>query len=380
MKIKFLDLNQAKADLLAQMTQECTNLANELLKLDSAERRNLTTAKVVTPLMSAISNQVIRQVKGKAGQKTKQFKVLPPEINNQNWQVFKQGHTYSVSFPTLRGVKRLPLQVAGEHWQPILDALIAGNHRFKKGSLKLIQHRGKWYAFISVIQEVPDVESQNRVGVDRGQNNLAVAAQTRGFGRFFSGGEVKHRRRRFQQRRQALQKAGKYRAVKKSEQRESRWMKAVNHTVSHRIAQFADYLDADVVLEDLSGCRDTMRQRKEARADNAQSRHAWAFHDLGRKITYKVERSGRSVHIRPAAFTSQTSSIDGQLSKRNGHWFHAPTGERLNADLNACWNLSQWDGFSCSLDLQRVQVVRACADPGNGVVGNPPDGNISPEP
>lgn len=107
LKIKFYDLNQAKFELFSKMTTETTSLANELLKLEIAERRKLTTARVVSPLMSALSNQVIRQIKGKAGKKTKQFKVLPPEVNNQNWQVFKVGDTYSVSFPTLKGVKRV---------------------------------------------------------------------------------------------------------------------------------------------------------------------------------------------------------------------------------------------------------------------------------
>lgn len=380
LKIKFYDLNEAKSELFNAMTAETTSLANELLKLDIAERRKLTTAKVLTPLMSALSNQVIRQVKGKAGKKTKQFKVLPPEVNNQNWQVFKVGDTYSVSFPTLKGTKRVPLAVQDGHWRPILDKLVASDSSVQAGSLKIIKHRGKWYAFISITQEVPEVQSTARVGIDRGQNNLAVAAPHRGFSRFFSGQEVKHKRRHFQQRRKSLQAASKYRAVKKSEKKEAKWMDAVNHTVSRRIVNFADYLDADVVLEDLSGCRQTMKQSHKSRSDNGQSRHAWAFYDLEQKIIYKMDLLGRTAHKRPAAYTSKTSSIDGQLGLRDGHWFYAPSGEKLNADLNACWNLSQWDGFSCSLDLQKVQSVMGCADSESGVFGNPRSVNAVSQP
>ena len=380
-KIKFHNLNQAKSDLFNVMTLETTSLANELLKLDKiAERRKLTTAKVVTNLMSALSNQVIRQVKGKVGKKTKQFKVLPPEVNNQNWRVFKVGDTYSVSFPTLKGTKRVPLAVQDGHWRPILDKLIANSSSVQAGSLKIIKHRGKWYAFISITQEVPEVQSRNRVGIDRGQNNLAVAAPNRGFGRFFSGQEVKHKRRHFQQQRKQLQAAGKYRAVKKSGNKEAKWMDAVNHTVSRRLVDFANYLDADVVLEDLTGCRQTMKQSRNSRSDNGQSRHAWAFYDLEQKVIYKMELRGRTAHKRPAAYTSKTSSIDGQLGLRDGHWFHAPSGEKLNADLNACWNLSQWDGFSCSLDLQRAQSVMGCADSESGVFGNPHSSNTVSQP
>lgn len=143
LKIKFYKLNQAKFELFSAMTAETTNLANELLRLDIAKRRKLTTAHVVTPLMSALANQIIRQVKGKAGKKTKQFKVLPPEVNNQNWQVFRIGDTYSVSFPTLKGTKRVPLVVQGSHWQQLLDKLVAKDSSVQAGSLKIIKHRGK---------------------------------------------------------------------------------------------------------------------------------------------------------------------------------------------------------------------------------------------
>lgn len=84
LKLKFLGLNQAKSELFEQTTAEYTSLANELLKLPIKERKKLTTAKVVSPLKSALVNQVIRLVKGDAGEKAKIYKVLPPEINNQN--------------------------------------------------------------------------------------------------------------------------------------------------------------------------------------------------------------------------------------------------------------------------------------------------------
>ena len=108
LKLKFHNLNAVKAQMFAETTTACTELANELLKLPIKERKKLTTAKVVTPLKSALANQVIRQIKGKTGKKTQEFKLLPPEINYQNWRLFKQGDTYSVSFPTIQGVKRVP--------------------------------------------------------------------------------------------------------------------------------------------------------------------------------------------------------------------------------------------------------------------------------
>lgn len=379
LKIKFLDLNQSKANLFEQMTHECTNLANELLKLDLPARRKLTTAKVVTFLMSAVANQVIRATTSGSGKKTKQYKLLPPEINKQNWEVFRVGDTYSISFPTIKGVKRVPLLVEGRHWQPILEQLLALDPRVEKGTVKIIKHRRQWYAFISLTQEVPSVESNNLLGVDRGQNNLAVVAGATGFGKFFNGREVKHHRRRFQKRRKQLQSSGKYRALKKLKKQESKWMTAVNHTVSRRIVRFAEFKDADVVLEDLQGCRQTMQQRQLNRADNGESRHAWAFYDLEQKIHYKMLLIGRSVRKVPAPHTSKSCSSCGTIGNRHGHDFNCPHGHYHNSDLNAARNIAQWQGFSCNLDLQKVVSVIDTADSDCGVFGNPQSSNTLPE-
>ena len=373
LKLKFHDLNAVKATMFAETTTACTELGNELLKLPIKERKKLTTAKVVTPLKSALANQVIRHCKGKAGKKTKKFKLLPPEVNCQNWRLFKVADVYSVSFPTLYGIKRIPISVNSHYWQPILGRLLAGDESLTKGTLKLCQYRNKWYASISITEEVPEVISENRVGVDRGQNQVAVAAPKKGFGLFFSGKQVKHRRRKFQQRRKELQKAGKYRAVKKLEQKEQRWMRAVNHTVSRRIVDFADWQDADLILEDLSGCRQTMKQRKKSRSDNAQSRHAWAYYDLGSKLEYKMAKLGRLLQVRPPHYSSKTSSVNGVIGKRDGHWFHCTSGAKLNSDFNAARNLALWDYRSCPIDSRKTVSVINTNNLLDGVVGNPPN-------
>ncbi|WP_226580665.1 hypothetical protein [Microseira wollei] len=89
-----------------------------------------------------------------------------------------------------------------------------------------------------------------------------MVATAKGFGKFFNGKEVKHRRRPNQKRRHSWQTASKFRALKKWNKKERRWMDAVNHTISRRIVRFAEFLNADVVVEDLDGCRDTMKQTK----------------------------------------------------------------------------------------------------------------------
>ena len=369
LKLKFFDLNQAKADMFAQTVEASTALANELLLVPHAKRKTLTTAQVVTPLKSALSNQVIRILKGKAGKRVKAFKVFWPEVNKQNWKVVKVGSTYSVSFPTVQGVKRVPIAVHGHFAQP-LDDIISGD--VEKGTLKLMHLRGVWYAMLSITQDVPEKESTQRIGVDRGQNNLAVAVTEDGRCLFFSGAEVMHRRRRFQQLRKQLQKAGKYRAVKKLERRESRWMREVNHTISRRIVRFAQSQNADLYLEDLSGIRQTSKQRKMSRSDAGTSRHTWAYYDLETKLAYKMALAGRATHKRRAAYTSKSDHRTGRLDgKRNRHTFTGADGYQCNADWNAAINIAQWDGFSCPLILNEAASVMGVVASAYGVFDTP---------
>lgn len=369
LKLKFLALNGIKAEMFAETVEASTELANSLLRVPFAERKKLTTAMVTTSLKSALSNQVLRILGGKAGNRVKLFKVFWPEVNKQNWKVCKVGETYSLSFPTIQGVKRVPMAVHS-HFEQQLDEIISGD--LEKGTLKLMRLRGTWYAMLSVTRDVPDVESIQRIGVDRGQNNLAVAATVDGRCLFFSGKEVMHRRRQFQQLRKELQAAGKYRAVKKLERRESRWMREVNHTISRRIVRFAGSVNADVYLEDLSDIRQTSKQRKKNRSDAGTSRHTWAYYDLETKLSYKMALQGRQAHKRPAAYTSKSDHRTGRLDgKRNRHKFTGADGYQVNADLNAAINIAQWDGFSCALELKEAVPVMGTVVPADGVFDTP---------
>lgn len=351
LKLKFHDLNKVKANLFAQTTAECTSLANELLSVPLSERRKLTTARVITSLSSALANQVIRNTTSKTAKKTKRYQKMLPEVNKQNWSVAKNGETYSVSFPTLKGVKRVPLEVTSPHHANLLDRLIGGDALVTKGSLKIAKLGGQWFALCSITQDVPEVISAKRVGCDRGQNNIAVIATPEGHSRFFKGGEVKHRRRQFQKLRTELQRAGKKRAVKKLNNKEARWMREVNHAISKAIVRFADSHDADVVMEDLSGCRGTMKQSKKQRSDAGNNRHRWAFYDLQQKTAYKMELLGRQLILRPAPYTSKSDNRNGILGKRDGHTFTGFDGYQVNADINAAMNIAKWDGFACPLEL-----------------------------
>jgi len=337
-KLKFLDLNQVKQQMFADMLVENTRLANELLALPYMERREMTTARVQTTLKSALANQTIRHTISSTGRKVKQYKKLPVEINKQNWKLEKRGDTYSISFPISVGVKRVPVDVAAASWEPILRQVLSG--QAQKGSVKLIFHRRQWYAYMSVTVDVPQQQTQNRIGCDRGQNQIAVVAPAKGFGKFFSGQEIKHRRRRFLHRRESLQKAKKFRALKRWDKKERRWMEAVNHAVSRRIVRFAGFHEADVIIEDLEGCRKTMKQKKVNRQDAGESRQNWAYFSLEMKLNYKLALVGLEMIRRPAPYTSKSCSTCGTIGDRQRHDFNCPHGHYHNSDLNAAHNLA----------------------------------------
>ena len=362
--------------MFAEMTRENTRLANELLAIPYVERREITTAKIVTSLKSALANQTIRHTISATGRKVKHYKCLPPEINKQNWKLEKRGDTYSISFPTIQGEKRVPIVIASVHWESVLEQTLAG--QVEKGSVKLIYHRSRWYAYVSVTVDVPELQTLERVGVDRGQNNLAVVAAAQGFGKFHSGKEVMHRRRYFQKRRQQLQQAKKFRALKKWNKRERRWMEAVNHTISRRLVRFAQFHEADVVVEDLQGCRDTMKQSKNSRCDAGQSRHGWSFYSLEQKLEYKLALEGLKLVKVPAPYTSKSCSTCGTIGHRHKHDFNCRHGHYHNADLNAARNIAQWEGNSCSLELQQGAAVMASSATENEPLGTARSSSCSP--
>lgn len=362
LKLPFYRLNQSKAIEFERLTLLNTDVANDLLKVNKAERKKLTSAAFShIEIGSMWINQTIRNTNAKT--KVKHFKRLPLEVNNQGYEVLKSGDLYTLSFSLYRGRKgRIPLQVHSASHTKTLDALLAGDA--KLGSLKLGKSKkGIWYALISVSMQVADAVNVTRwIGVDRGQNNIAVAALPNGFGKFWKGGRVKGLRRQFQRTRKALQEAKKLKVVKRLEQRESRIMTHINHVISKEIVQFAKDFGMGLRFEDLTGIRQTSKQRKKTKSDAANNRDSWAFYQLELFTRYKAIREGVPVESVPAPYTSKSDNRNGVLGKRNRHWFKGFDGYRCNSDWNASQNIGQWLGFSCPLDLQKVLSVMGKID------------------
>jgi putative transposase len=377
LKLPFHRLNRAKADEFARLEQINTDVANDLLKLDKADRKKLTSSAFAhIEVGSMWINQTIRNCNAKT--KVKHFKRLPLEVNNQGYAVQKSGDLFTVSFSLYRGRKgRIPLEIHSASHTQVLEQVLEG--KAKLGSLKLSKSKkGTWYALISVSMEVPDaVGVTSWIGVDRGQNNIAVAALPKGFGRFWKAGRVKTLRRQFQKTRKALQEAKKTKVVKRLEQRERRIMTHINHVISKELVQFAKDHEMGLRFEDLSGIRQTSKQRNKTKSDAGNNRDSWAFYQLEIFTRYKAIRAGIPVQSIPAPYTSKSDHRNGVIGKRNGHWFKGFDGYRCNADWNASQNIGQWEGFSCPLSLQSAVSAMGTDDSKGGVNDSPLTENAS---
>lgn len=352
LKLPFLDLNGVKAAEMTCLQVLNTEVANGILEMPKDERRQLTTkAFKEVELGSAWMNQTIHNTNAKT--KVKRFKVLPLETNNQNWTLHKVGDTYSLGFGLVRGVKkRIPLKVHQSKHDEALGRILSGEA--KQGSLKLVKsRRGVWYALISVSWEVPKAKQTTRfIGVDRGQNHLAVAATPEGTPLFLSFRRVRQIRRHYASKRRRLQKAGKYKTVKRLEQKERRTMQHINHIISKELVLFALYHGCGIRFEDLSGIRSS-RQRKTTKRDSGQNRDFWNYFDLEQKTKYKAMLARVPFEKVPAAYTSKSCCKCGALGTRNRHSFSCERcGYRGHSDHNAGRNISRWLAMSCPLVLE----------------------------
>jgi IS605 OrfB family transposase len=284
-------------------------------------------------------------------------------VNNQGYEVLKSGSLYTLSFSLYRGRKgRVPLEIHSASHVEALDKIVNGDAFL--GSLKLCKSKkGIWYALISVSMEVPDAyEVKGWIGVDRGQRNIAVAALPESFGKFWKGERVKGLRRQFQQTRKKLQSAKKLKVVKRLEQRERRIMTHINHIISKQLVQFALDYGMGLRFEELSGCRQTMKQKKKTKSDAAENRDPWSFYQLETMARYKATRAGVPVESVPAPYTSKSDHRNGVIGKRRGDWFTGFDGYRCNSDWNAAQNIGQWLGFSCPLELQKTVSAMGMVD------------------
>ncbi len=155
------------------------------------------------------------------------------------------------------------------------------------------------------------------MGVDLGVKMPAVAHVINKGTRFCGNGRSQRAtRRRFYARRKDLQTHKKVRAVRKSEGKERRWMRDVNHKLSRAMVSHAQQQGVGIIrLERLAGIRARTVRHAACTSGGAKQHKArknnrmiasWTFHQLAMFIAYKAERAGIAVEWVDPAYTSQT--------------------------------------------------------------------------
>ncbi len=374
LKLPFLKLNQCKAIEFERLTTLNTEVANGLLEMPKEERSKYTSKDFRhIEIGSMWINQTIRNTN--AATKVQHFKRLPLEVNNQGWKIVKTGETYSLSFSLYRGrKKRIPLEIHQASHQEILDQII--DREAQPGSLKLWKSKkGIWYCLLSVSMDVPDAMEVNQwIGADRGQNHLCVASLPDGMAKFWTFGNIRQIRRKYQKQRQSLQKAKKHKTLKRLESKERRTITHINHIISRELVQLAIDYNCGIRLEDLSNIRKTSKQRKKNKSDAAVNRDFWCYYQLENFIFYKAELAGIPVEKVPAPYTSKTCCKCGAMGSRNKHHFACKRCDsKYHADWGASQNIGKWLGKNCSLVLKEGVPVMGILVQESGANGTPLD-------
>jgi len=297
-----------QAALLRAHCQEYIAVVNVLTRAIDADvlPEGASTKDFVAALPSAVKNQALRDARSvwKRSLDVGHLPVLRKPIcqwNNQNWRITD-------------GLLYLPLVRDGKIQQAGIRCA-APPPSGEPGLLRIKRKRGRWIADIALTLPEPEpTREQGVMDIDLGVKIPAVVHVVGSGTRYLGNGRYQRMmRRRFFAQRQALQKAGKVRAVRQRQGKERRWMRDINHKLSRQIVTHAQAQSVGVIrLEQLAGIRQRTRQRTARTSRGVKARRnnrmiaTWPFNQLTVFIAYKAERVGIKVEQVDPAYTSQT--------------------------------------------------------------------------
>ena len=302
-----------------------------------------STKNFVAQLPSCVKNQALRDARS-VFKRSLELDVLPVlkkpicQWNNQNWHIEQ-------------GMLTLPVFLDGKTQQipiPCADVARSG----LPGILRIKKKRGKWIADISMtLPKSKPVEQDGVMGIDLGIKVPAVVYIGGKGARFFGNGRYQRvRRRQFYARRKQLQKAKKGRALKKSQGKEARWMKNINHQLSRQIVNHAQEQGVGTIkIEDLHGIRQgtTRTSRGASARKNNRMKNTWSFSQLTLFLTYKAQRLGMKVEQVDPAYTSQECPACSARNKAQDRTYVcAECGWRGHRDRVGAINISRRAGLS----------------------------------
>ncbi len=342
--------NKGQSELLHSISEEYIVTVNTLVSsmVSAGSPLKLSSRGVSAELPSAVKNQAIRDAKSvytkyrkkeRANakkpafeQKTINVPVLKKPVciwNNQNWTLEN-------------GVLRFPVFVCGQVKRISVPVLLTDYQLERlagdRGTLRITKKSGKWIAQIAVeVKEKETSSGAGAMGVDLGLKCPAVAVTDTGKTLFFgSGRQNKYIRRKFRATRRKLGKFKKISAIKKTNDKEQRWMKDQDHKISRGIVNFALRNEVSVIrMEKLNDIRKTARTSRK----NEKNLHTWSFYRLARFIEYKAKLEGIAIEYINPKHTSQTCPDCKTLNQARDRRYQCLCGFKTHRDRLGAINI-----------------------------------------
>lgn len=336
--------NKYQTELIKATMTEYISTVNHLV-FDAANGRaitKITTADVNAALPSALCNQCIRDAKSIIRKYNKALRNSDTQvklpvlkkmccyINNQNFRISDD----SISFPVMINGKSKRISVKtkmSERQKSIFSSS-------KLGTMRIVVKGHDLVAQIVYDAKEDAVSSNDNVmGVDLGIKCPAVSYCPDESVKFYGNGRKnKYIRRHYNNLRKRFQKAKKPKAVVKTNNKEQRIMKDIDHKLSREIVNTAKTHDVSVIkLERLQNIRSTTRTSRK----NNHSLHTWSFYRLATFIEYKAKLAGIEVEYVDPAYTSQICPICGRIQHAKDRNYICRCGYQTHRDLLGAINI-----------------------------------------
>jgi len=247
------------------------------------------------------------------------------------WLNLKLNHGRRVSLPI----------VFGERQRRFIEEAFKGNLQF--ATVEMVKRKGDWYAHFVVKKVVFFKEPETVIGIDIGENNLAVAVAFKDKPRkakFWRGSDLKQLRWKNSKVRANLQQKHRLDMIKRLRGRERRQVNHELHKLANAIVEYVKGFEKPIIaMEDLTRIRKTIHYGKKMN----RRLHTLPFRQLQRYIEYKALWQGIHVAYVKAKNTSKTCHRCGNVKKAlNGEVYRCSVcGMVYSRDLNASINIAK---------------------------------------
>ena len=303
-----------------------TNLllkAKDVADYAAYHKKEKLTSKHVSQfgVPSAISNQIIRKYgKNKKIRKVSSIKLIVP---NQAIQLDTEKQEIYISC----------LKLTIRH----------DIRKIKVTKINQIEIGNEYYYISAYADELEEYNPTEYLGVDLNTTGHCAVVACKATNKVMKlGKKAKHIHTKYSKIRKKLQKAKKYNALKKTKKKESNIAKDLNHKISRKIVDYAYKHNQGIKLEDLKEIRKTAKTNRNNK-DWIYSLNSWSYYQLCLMIVYKSKLLGVPVIFVNPAYTSKTCNKCKCIGTRDKKKFKCPTGHTSHADINAAFNISEWE-------------------------------------